>query len=943
MSTEPPSSFAGFPNRPRSQAAEGSFEVRDGARIGLWSGARVRGETGVQVATGCAAFSLFEITAVPDFSSSRFPDLAQLDEASRTSTVGDRQSQFLAALHQLGPLTGICLRYHYMRTAAGEGRIRIFLLGRSFDADVESARRAAMRLRELVRAAFPAEYRLLEVDSARADATANRVVTLEGARSVVEILKYEQTIPAWHDAAVCGFCRYYVPGSFEAASNTMVDVCRALTSVPCGEMLVDVCLVPSDPLTDVEKGELKNWAVLCDRWSREQKFQVGGGLYSKPTEVVVKPDPAAAEVKKIYEKIGSQYGTNARLFLYAVRVVSWNDDPPYAVATSLASSALKAGASSRAIGVPPDDPRFAKAWNAARWCSLSPAICHHDIWQSPDAPETLRRLHRLANIQEIEGFFRLPIPGRLGCPGIALDTGLAATAAGTRASARLSLGAFVEGYRLTADEASLPVESLAKSALVVGVPGSGKTTFCFSVLTQLWREHRIPFLVLEPGKCEYRSLLNVTGFRDDIWVFSVGNERVSPFRINPFEVLDGVGVSEHISALNTCFSGAFSLWDPLPMIIDRAIREAYAERGWSEYAVGGEEPDLEAPTLEDLYRHALEIAEGTSYRGETAGNIRGALEARLGALLRGPKGRTFNCRQSVPAPELMKRPVVLELDALNDEERALMMMFAMTFVREYAKATRKPGSPLRHALLIEEAHNVIGRNESGGGDAQANPQAVAMRFFTRMLAEMRALGEGIVVADQLPTAIAPEAIKNTNLKVMHRLVSADDREELGRAMVFDGGQMEQAAVLLPGQSFVFMEGLTRSRLVAEPDFKRQYGIDQPPEDATVAELMEPVRQREDLSGAFLPYRGCADRCRTCVPRVRESYERHAEKILPELRRVMKNMARDQLTAEAAQSYFLDLPEPTAGSADALRQRVSAHCAAVHFTRKVLDALRISKR
>ena len=39
---------------------------------------------------------------------------------------------------------------------------------------------------------------------------------------------------------------------------------------------------------------------------------------------------------------------------------------------------------------------------------------------------------------------------------------------------------------------------------------------------------------------------------------------------------------------------------------------------------------------------------------------------------------------------------------------------------------------------------------------------------------MRALGEGILIADQLPTAIAPEAIKSTNLKVMHRVVAAED-------------------------------------------------------------------------------------------------------------------------------------------------------------------------
>jgi len=141
--------------------------------------------------------------------------------------------------------------------------------------------------------------------------------------------------------------------------------------------------------------------------------------------------------------------------------------------------------------------------------------------------------------------------------------------------------------------------------------------------------------------------------RIEISIFTVGNELVSPFRMNPFEVLKGVSVSEHISALNACFSGAFSLWDPLPMVLDEAVRSIYADKGWSEYGVGGDDPSLGPPTMEDLYHKALLIAESKSYRGEVAGNIRGAIETRLGALIRGAKGRCFNARRSVPADILM--------------------------------------------------------------------------------------------------------------------------------------------------------------------------------------------------------------------------------------------------------------------------------------------------
>jgi hypothetical protein len=82
-----------------------------------------------------------------------------------------------------------------------------------------------------------------------------------------------------------------------------------------------------------------------------------------------------------------------------------------------------------------------------------------------------------------------------------------------------------------------------------------------------------------------------------------------------------------------------------------------------------------------------------------------------------------------------------------------------------------------------------------------------------MLAEMRSLRESIVIADQLPTAVAAEVVKNTNLKIAHRLVSADDRKDIGQAMLLDSAQMEEIARLNPGESFVYMEGWYRPHLI----------------------------------------------------------------------------------------------------------------------------------
>ena len=78
-----------------------------------------------------------------------------------------------------------------------------------------------------------------------------------------------------------------------------------------------------------------------------------------------------------------------------------------------------------------------------------------------------------------------------------------------------------------------------------------------------------------------------------------------------------------------------------------------------------------------------------------------------------------------------------------------------------------------------------------------------------MLAEVRALKEGIIIADQLPTAMAPEVIKNTGLKIVHRLTSQDDRSLVGSTMSASGTQIEELATYMPGNALISYEGLLK--------------------------------------------------------------------------------------------------------------------------------------
>jgi hypothetical protein len=928
-------------------------ELNPKAKIALWHGAPVPGETGVEAVEGCLAFSVFEIPAVPDFSSARFPDLGQLDKVQRVARMGQRQSQFLAALHALGPLCAFSLRYCYTAPPQGEGRIRLFLIGRSYGRTRAEATSGTSQFRETVKRTFPSEYRLLDLHGNTGEAALVKdILSLDGVRSIAEILKPEQVIEAHHGAPWCNFPFYYSPTAFVVAENDMIELCRALTNDPRGRrMVVDICLVPTDhrrptgPLTQTERAELGNWTAVCEQWGRDQRRQIPGGLYSKPTSIEIAADPHASEARKAYEDLLKRYGSPQTLcFLYAFRALWWEDEPPVEIATALAAGATSAGSVPHPYAVAHDHPAFQRALNAARNCYVTPAVCREEIWQHPQAPETLRRLHRLVDLKEAASFFRLPIPGRDGCPGIPLDSGFVSQAAAPGpAAASLKIGNYLEGNRETRNEAAFTTGDLAKHCLIVGTPGSGKTSLCFSLLKQLWEDHRVPFIVLEPAKTEYRALRELPAFRDDLLIFTVGSETASPFRLNPFEIPARVSVSEHISTLNTCFAGAFSLWDPLPMIFEQSIREIYADRGWYESDFGDEDSNLSPPTMEDLLAKTLAVAGDKKYRGDVGSNMLAAIETRIGSLVRGLKGRCFNARRSIPPPLLLESPVILELDALNPDEKALVMMFTLTLVREYAKANarerRLSGRKLSHVVLVEEAHNVIGRSDRAGSPDKANTKEVAIGFFTNMLAEMRALGEGIIIADQLPTSVAAEAIKSTNIKVMHRLVAADDRQELGQTMVLDAGQFQQAAILPAGQSLVFKEGDARSGLVLEPDFKRQceeagYQVDVPPDDATVRDWMNGFQRREDVRSVYLPYVDCVNVCQICNARVREESERLADQSWPIIEKALVKQAKFTSSKGVGAAFYHFNSTFAAPVAD----KVRLGCAFVHFQEKIVKRL-----
>lgn len=378
----------------------------------------------------------------------------------------------------------------------------------------------------------------------------------------------------------------------------------------------------------------------------------------------------------------------------------------------------------------------------------------------------------------------------------------------------ISLGVSSMGYDVT-----FPVKLFKKHAFIAGVPGAGKTNTMLYLVTTLWRDtqQHVPFLVLEPAKQEYRALAMIDGM-EDLCVFSPGADTYFPLHINPFQFPVGLTLAEHIANLNAVFAGAFELIPPSPFLIDSCIEKVYLNKGWNinERNNGTKE----YPTMQELYDFLKVAVEESGYEGESKSNIRSVMEVRIGSLLRREIGNVYNVRKSSIEPEdWLNRPIIIELEALGEGPANFMSLLISTLIREVLKIRKTSDvepkergvlkREIEHIIFYEEAHNLIGPTTDNPIGGSVDPKISATKYLVKMLAEVRALGEGIVIADQLPTAMASEVLKNTGLKIGHRITAQDDRNLLGSTMSASADQLEEQGTFGTGQALIFYENLLK--------------------------------------------------------------------------------------------------------------------------------------
>jgi hypothetical protein len=79
--------------------------------------------------------------------------------------------------------------------------------------------------------------------------------------------------------------------------------------------------------------------------------------------------------------------------------------------------------------------------------------------------------------------------------------------------------------------------------------------------------------------------------------------------------------------------------------------------------------------------------------------------------------------------------------------------------------------------------------------------------LSRMADRGELYGEGLVIAEQIPAKLIPDVIKNTAVKIVHRLPARDDRDAVGATMNLLPAQSAYLVTLKLGEAAVFTDGM----------------------------------------------------------------------------------------------------------------------------------------
>lgn len=292
------------------------------------------------------------------------------------------------------------------------------------------------------------------------------------------------------------------------------------------------------------------------------------------------------------------------------------------------------------------------------------------------------------------------------------------------------------GHQPSGKPVYLSEDILTKHLLAIGQSGAGKTSFFYTLVSQL----DVPFWSFDL-KQDYRHL-------DD----KLDNLLILPwteFQFNPLAPPPDVPPRRWAQVVSEIFGHATALLSGSKNHLLKTILELY--RLYDLF----EECSPPYPSLHEL-EDAL-VTQKISYVRKTS-NYRDTISNRVEAMNLGA-GTIFDCSEGYSLADLLERNVVFEFDGLSRDTQNFLMEVLLAWIYEYRLAKTQRSTGLNHVIVLDEGKQVFSVYKE-------RQDAAGIPAIDELTAKLREFGEGLIVGDQEASKLTDSIKANTFAKLL---------------------------------------------------------------------------------------------------------------------------------------------------------------------------------
>jgi hypothetical protein len=326
----------------------------------------------------------------------------------------------------------------------------------------------------------------------------------------------------------------------------------------------------------------------------------------------------------------------------------------------------------------------------------------------------------------------------------------------------------------------LNLDEIGEHTLITGRAGAGKTTLIYIILTQLL-QYGVPFWAFD-FKQDYRHLAK-TG---QVLVFDW-----ETFCFNPLRPPLGVNPQVWMQAFTNVFCQVYWLLSGTEGVILEQVNKLYTDYG----VFSGKDV---YPTMFDLYESLKGYHLDRQY-GRTAGFLESAMNRVNKCLI--SIANVFNYDKGFSIEEFLTKNVVFEMEGFLIENQAFLLNIILRYVFQY-RISNNQRSGLKHVFLFDEAKSVYSKEREF-------TKELGVSEIAQFTSKIREFGEGLIVADQMPTKLADSIKANVYTVICMSQSGGPNLAEMSRALGLNPQQEDACSILKSNKSTQEFEAVVK--------------------------------------------------------------------------------------------------------------------------------------